>query len=111
MAHRVHDYLVSARLSDGDKLFPMLKPAMTLKIVINALILMSVPGAQSMTWKSIRAGHATHMAASGATLAAILEAGEWRSAAFLNYIDSNVADSTEVLRQSLQAELDSESED
>ena len=85
-------------LKVGDRFFPTLKPAATLKAVVKARTLMNVPNALHMTWKSVRAGHATHMAASGATLAAILEAGEWRSAAFLNYIDSNVADVAKVLR-------------
>ena len=110
MAHRVKVFLERNSIRPGERLFPLLKPVATLKLVIRSLLLLSVPAAQHLTWKSIRAGHATHLAASGATLATILEAGEWRSAAFLSYIDSNIADAAEVLRQTLQSELDEASD-
>ena len=64
------------------KLFPKLKPNPILKVVVKALRLMAVPGAAHMCWKAIRAGHATEMAANGSSLAANLEAGEWRPSAF-----------------------------
>ena len=54
-----------------------------------------------------RRGHAQDLASSGATLAEILKAGEWRSAAFLGYLD------TEDLEQSavLEAHMNMSSED
>ena len=110
MVHRVADHNSRYKLNDGSRMFPLLKPSSTLKIVMRALKLMGTPASDHMTWNAIRAGHATELAANGATLASILEAGEWRSAAFLSYIDANVADCAEVLRTTLQAELDEDSE-
>ena len=51
------------------------------------------------------------MAARGSNLAAILEAGEWRSAAFLSYVDANIVDQAEILRSTLQAELNDVSDE
>ena len=97
-------------LQVGQKIFPTLKPTATQKVVIRSLSVMSVPNAAHFTWKAVRAGHATEMASKGASLAAILAAGEWRSAAFLHYVDANVADATEVLRTTLQMEIDEASD-
>ena len=110
MAHRVQEHISHFHLKVGECLFPQLKPPAALKAVARALKVMGVAGAQHMSWKAVRAGHATHMAANGSKLAAILEAGEWRSAAFLNCVDANIADSAEVLRSTLQNELDEDSE-
>ena len=44
-------------------------------------------GSQQWSWKSFRAGKATAMAQAGMSLGTILLAGEWRSAAFLRYLD------------------------
>ncbi len=111
MAHRVQQHIELHNLKEGDRLFPTLKPQATLQAVVKALVLMGVQAAQHMSWKAVRAGHATRMAANGATLAAILEAGEWKSAASFNYVDLNVADSAEILRQTIQGELDADSDD
>ena len=109
MAHRVQQYLQRYQFKVGEPLFPRFKPQATLAVVIKSLANMKVVGASGMTWKAVRAGHATAMAAEGCTLAAILEATEWRSTAFLNYVDANVADESEILRSALQVELDGDS--
>ena len=111
MAHRVQQYLQRHHFKIGEALFPRFKPQATLSVLIKSLDNMRVVGASGMTWKSVRAGRATAMAARGCTLAAILEAGEWRSTAFLNYVDANVADQAEVLRSTLQGELDGDSDE
>ena len=46
----------------------------------------------AMTLKAFRSGRATTMAANGASLQAILEAGEWKSRAVLNYVASEQVD-------------------
>ena len=48
--------------------------------------------AQSLTLKAFRAGRATHMASAGCSLGDILLAGEWRSAAFLKYVQIDTVD-------------------
>ena len=106
MSHRVQRHIQRHHIQVGEPLFPHFKPQATLAVVIKALVNMKVVGGSCMTWKALRAGHATAMAAPGCTLAAILEAGEWRSTAFLNYVDSNVADESEILRSAIQSELD-----
>ena len=63
-------------------------------------------------WKSWHsseeAGKATAMAAAGETLAAILEAGEWRSHAFLRYISETELDKKRLLQQSRQEDEEDE---
>ena len=56
---------------------------------LNAL---GVPRASEFNLKCFREGHATHMAKCGSTLPAILEAGEWKSAALLKYISETDID-------------------
>ena len=46
-----------------------------------------VPEATSYRTQDLRRGHAEDMRQSGAPLADILKAGQWRSSAFLNYLD------------------------
>ena len=70
------------------------------------LAMLGVLEAQQFTWKSIRAGRATQMAAQGFTLGAILTAGEWRSAAVFKYLHESDIDAAEVLRQALDVSDD-----
>ena len=65
------------------------------------LIELKVPRAAKYGLKSFRAGKATHMAASGETLSAILECGEWRSSALLKYISETEIDKSRFLAQTL----------
>ena len=48
---------------------------------------LQVPDAESYRTQDLRRGHAEDMRQSGAPLAEILKAGQWKSAAFLNYLD------------------------
>ena len=52
---------------------------------------------------AFRAGRATAMAAEGANMAAIMQAGEWRSMAALRYIDSDQVDYAHVMRRMVEA--------
>ena len=56
----------------------------------------------AMTLKAFRSGRATTMAANGASLQAILEAGEWKSRAVLNYVASEQVDDIAILDATLQ---------
>ena len=70
---------------------------------------MGVEEAQGYTFKAIRAGKATQMAAQGFTLGEICAAGEWKPpTSVLQYVRDDVADAMELLRQML--EMDDEGE-
>ena len=77
-----------------------------LGVLRRLLSLLGLPEAKFFTWKCVRAGRATDMAAQGCTLGSILGAGEWRSVAMFRYINEQEADAAEVLRQTLDASED-----
>ena len=52
--------------------------------------------------KAYSAGKATAMAVEGATVGQILLAGEWRSQAFLRYVDTDVVDEAQLLSAVVQ---------
>ena len=70
------------------------------------LTLLGVEHAQAYTLKAFRAGKATALAASGKSLGHILAAGEWRSSAFLSYVDTDVVDQAQLLDATLEASGD-----
>ena len=74
-----------------------------LKQLRRLLVLLEEPNAQAYTLKAFRAGKATALAASGKSLGVILAAGEWRSAAFLSYVDTDAVDHAQILDQTLAA--------
>ena len=90
----------------GDHLFPALTPAQALTQLKRILLLAGADNYSCMTFKSFRAGRASAMAAAGCTLGEILGAGDWRSMAYLRYVSEEVADAGQVLRTTLQRELD-----
>ena len=55
---------------------------------------------EGVSWKSFRA-HATHLAACGCDIKVITDAGEWRSRAFLDYIDGDKVDQAVFLNTTL----------
>ena len=55
-----------------------------------------------------RRGHARDLQASGASLVEILQAGQWKSPAFLNYLDVNSLESEAVLQAHLEESSDSD---
>ena len=62
--------------------------------------------ASKVGFKAFRAGRATAMVAAGETLAAILQAGEWRSAAMLRYISETELDKKALLEAAFNVEDD-----
>ena len=60
----------------------------------------------SMSWKAFRAGKASCLAAQGCSIGEILTAGEWKSRAFLAYVDETVIDSAAMLKESMQESED-----
>ena len=67
-----------------------------------ALTLLQFEGAQGLTLKAFRAGHAHELAKSGAAWAQILLAGEWRSLAALSYVDSDQVDEAAAAWEAIQ---------
>ena len=47
--------------------------------------------------KMFRSGHAITLAEEGNSIGHILQAGEWRSAAFLSYLDEDAVDAAQVV--------------
>ena len=70
----------------------------TQKVLRDSLEGLKIPLASAFTLKSFRAGKATAMAANGDGLAAILQAGEWKSAAFLRYVSETEIDRMRMLQ-------------
>ena len=72
--------------------------------------LLGVMEAEAFTFKAIRAGRATDMAANGYTLGEITSAGEWMDPkSALPYVKDDVADAVEILRQMI--EMDNEDDE
>jgi hypothetical protein len=62
--------------------------------------------AESLTLKAFRAGKATAMAAAGHGLGAILEAGEWRSKAFLKYVEVDTFDQSPLFKECVDTDTE-----
>jgi hypothetical protein len=62
--------------------------------------------AESLTLKAFRAGKATAMAAAGHGLGAILEAGEWRSKAFLKYVEVDTFDQSLLFKECVDTDTE-----
>ena len=74
----------------GERLFD-LRPAEIMKLITSESLKMAIQ-ADNLTWKAFRAGHATHLARIGTQVRVIMKAGEWRSAAYANYVDEDTFD-------------------
>ena len=98
MVHRTQAHIGSVK--DSKPLWNY-TPDSALKALRRMLTLCNVPLADQFTLKAFRAGKATALAASGKSLGTILQAGEWRSSAFLSYVDTDAVDSAQLLEQTL----------
>ena len=74
-------------LGSGTKIFGDISPGKALTRLRCCLSEMAVPDAKHYRTHDLRRGHAMDLLQSGSTLYEILSAGEWRSPAFLSYID------------------------
>ena len=79
-AHRLGAWLKQCKV--GERLWSF-SASGALGVLRRLLCLLGVQDAKLYTWKSVRAGRATEMAARGCTLGSILSVGEWRSVAVL----------------------------
>jgi hypothetical protein len=73
--------------------------------------MLALPGADRVTLKLFRSSRATNLALAGKPLHAILEAGEWRSAALLRYVSPDVLDAGSLLTQTVIGEAQDEDSD
>ena len=98
VAHRLQDFLQGR--PQGARLWTSSSHLLltTLRRVLGAV---KVDRPDEFTFKAFRAGHATALAEEGKSIGDILNAGEWRSAAFLSYIDEDIVDAGQVLEQVL----------
>ena len=71
----------------GSAPFASISPGAALSFLRNLLEWLEVPSAGSHRTHDLRRGHAKDLQLSGASLAEILAAGQWRSPAFLQYLD------------------------
>ena len=71
----------------GTALFCGLNAGMATKLLRCILAALKVEGAERFRLQDFRRGHADDLANSGASLLEILKAGEWRSPAFLKYLN------------------------
>ena len=67
---------------------------------------LEVPEAELYRLHDFRRGHARDLQASGASLALILAAGEWRSPAFLQYLDKEELENQAVRQVRLDETMD-----
>jgi hypothetical protein len=72
--------------------------------VKRALMLLEVPGAVRFSLKAFRAGRATELAKKGVPIGKILQAGEWKSSAFLRYIDEDTVDHASFAHEILESD-------
>ena len=83
--HQLGPWLASKRV--GESLFPGVTAGRALITLRSMLATLGVPGAMEYRTHDLRRGHAKDLQISGASLWTILRAGEWRSPAFLTYLD------------------------
>ena len=73
-------------MPEGERLFVGLSPKDANSELRRRLHAVGVSNAELFTLHAFRRGHAMDLVASGARLWEILQAGEWRSPAFLAYL-------------------------
>ena len=96
--HRMRAFLASKQVAAPLWSFT---PATALHALKRMLVLVNAPEPSGFTLKTFRAGRATALAAQGKSLGTILQAGEWRSSAFMNYVDMDTVDNSQLLNQTL----------
>ena len=90
-------FVSTRKLRVGDRLFTRTASQMA-GCIRAALSTLWVVHKAWFTWKAARSGRATELAAQGMPLAQIMDLGEWKSSAILNYIDESAVDAAEMLR-------------
>ncbi len=84
-------------MPEGARPFAAINKARALADLRAMLKAIGVAEAECFRTHDVRRGHAEDLLESGAPLVEILRAGEWRSAAFANYIDDDKLEAGAVL--------------
>jgi hypothetical protein len=95
-------------LPAGSAPFVATTPSAALGLLRDMLSFLNVPDAAHFRTHDMRRGHAEDLKLSGATLYEILMAGEWRSPAFLKYLDLHELESAAVIEAHLAEESDAD---
>ena len=83
-------------MAHGSRLLPSSSHHM-LTAIRRILGALNVDKPEEFTLKMFRAGHATALAEEGKSIGDILRAGEWKSAAFLAYVNEDAVDASQLL--------------
>ena len=105
VVHRLQAHLAKRPLAQPVWSFTSASALATLR---RMLVLTGTQESTRFTLKAFRAGRATALAAQGKSLGTILQAGEWRSSAFMSYVDTDVVDNSQLLQQTLALSDDEE---
>jgi len=97
------------QLPPGTQPFAHIKAAQALLALREMLGELGVPGAGAYRTHDFRRGHAEDLRLGGARLYEILAAGDWKSAAFLSYLDKEGLERDQVI-EAQTGFSDSESE-
>ena len=92
--HRLSPYL--SKFKVGERLWGW-TPAEFTRLMKRMLSLLLAPDAEKFSLKAFRAVKATELAKAGSALGSILAAGEWKSTAFMRYVDEDAVDASAVL--------------
>ena len=97
------------RTEVGSKVWGFKEAALQVEIK-RSLAALKHPTAEQFSFKAFRAGRATELAQLGYSLSFILQAGEWKSSAFLRYIDEDAVDHSTFLTAAIEDGEDEDSE-
>ena len=104
------EQLVAAGIKVGRCLAYMHDARSALQTLRGWLRVLKIEQAANYRTHDLRRGHARDMVQSGARLGEILRAGEWRSAAFLSYLDKDELECNATLEAHLGESSDEEAE-
>ena len=104
--HSVLPWLNS--LAPGATPFAHFTQASALAALRKRLAILQIEHPQEYKLHDFRRGHAQDLLEAGASLMAILKAGEWKGAAFMAYLDSAEMEARAVLQTHMQQSSDEE---
>ena len=96
------------QLADGQLLFDGITASKALVSLREILERSHTPEARAYGTHDLRRGHARDLQRHGASLYEILMAGEWRSPAFMHYLDTNALEADLVVQAHVAESSDSE---
>ena len=104
--HVLGNFLASFDAEGAEKPFSQFSPTFALATLRSVLHRMQIPDAETYRMHDCRRGHAKDLQQSGSSLAEILQAGKWRSPAFMQYLDMNELEHDAVVAAHLENSSD-----